>query len=748
MNIKTFRLKQKAIVAASAAAAAAVILPAWRPHWGLLPVGILGRIAPWGGALAPLRGNPILSDQLLEFWPWRIFLRDALRSGRFPLWNPLIMGGVPFAACVQAAPFFPTTLLLPILTPAAWSVAAAALKIFIASLMTGLFAARLGASRRGAALSAVSFGLCGFMIAWLGHPQTNAACGLPFLFWALHRADKDDDFSSWKLAALAVGFILLGGHPPTALQVLAAGAAYAAWLSARRGGDRKNYLFAAAGAGFLGVGLASIALFPYFEYLPLSSTADSAQALARWSTRLSPWVLLHLLIPNASGSPVGGAQVLAAVFDLNFASNFIERAGWIGVPATFFAACAALKSRPRSTERFLAWCALFALAAAFGVPPLPQLWRILPGFSAVNPTRWLLLFCFSASVLAGRGVDLKISRRMLLAAAGVFILAEIIYAWRLSLYWGELSAGERGFAVGEMGAFAFESAAAAALAVFPRARDWAAPIAGFFLLRLAWGINPAAPENYLYPSTPATQTLARLQGDGRILGVGAVLAPDTPMALGLRDARGRDFITLRRYEKLLTGEAGNFAFFEGARGLPPAFALLGISAIATDPASAAAVPKDWTLENDQGMLVFRAPRAVSRAMFVPTGKAVPPAAALSLAGDVNFIPDKTVLIDDGGAVAAPQNSAGRADISAETANSVDINVQSAGPGWVLLLDSWYPGWRASVDGERAEIRRADYAFRAVYVPAGAKHVRMTYVPSVFWLGAAVSGLTMAALLIF
>ncbi len=87
--------------------------------------------------LPPTAGNGLLSDQLLDFWPWRLFLRSELLHGRFPLWNPLIAGGVPFAGCVQAAPFFPTTLLLLVLAARRHgAVAVAFLKLFVAGFFT------------------------------------------------------------------------------------------------------------------------------------------------------------------------------------------------------------------------------------------------------------------------------------------------------------------------------------------------------------------------------------------------------------------------------------------------------------------------------------------------------------------------------------------------------------------------------------------------------------------------------------
>jgi uncharacterized membrane protein YfhO len=48
---------------------------------------------------------------------------------------------------------------------------------------------------------------------------------------------------------------------------------------------------------------------------------------------------------------------------------------------------------------------------------------------------------------------------------------------------------------------------------------------------------------------------------------------------------------------------------------------------------------------------------------------------------------------------------------------------------VVVMDPWYPGWRAEVDGQRAPLLRADYAFMAVPVPAGRHEVVLRYRPA-------------------
>jgi hypothetical protein len=53
---------------------------------------------------------------------------------------------------------------------------------------------------------------------------------------------------------------------------------------------------------------------------------------------------------------------------------------------------------------------------------------------------------------------------------------------------------------------------------------------------------------------------------------------------------------------------------------------------------------------------------------------------------------------------------------------------------LLLADEMYPGWSATIDGRPETIYRADYLFRAVFVPAGQHTVEFVYQPRSFRLG--------------
>ncbi len=69
--------------------------------------------------------------------------------------------------------------------------------------------------------------------------------------------------------------------------------------------------------------------------------------------------------------------------------------------------------------------------------------------------------------------------------------------------------------------------------------------------------------------------------------------------------------------------------------------------------------------------------------------------------------------------------------------------------WLLVTDSWWPGWKATVDGKPVEIEKADVLFRAVRVPAGPHEVRFAYEPWTFRVGAwaSIAGLVLCGLML-
>jgi hypothetical protein len=84
---------------------------------------------------------------------------------------------------------------------------------------------------------------------------------------------------------------------------------------------------------------------------------------------------------------------------------------------------------------------------------------------------------------------------------------------------------------------------------------------------------------------------------------------------------------------------------------------------------------------------------------------------------------------------------GAAQIADYGIDSVIISVTTPRNQLLVLTDSYYDAWHAEVDGQPAEILRANTSFRAVAVPAGAKQVVMYFESSRYRTGKIVTMLT-------
>ena len=76
-----------------------------------------------------------------------------------------------------------------------------------------------------------------------------------------------------------------------------------------------------------------------------------------------------------------------------------------------------------------------------------------------------------------------------------------------------------------------------------------------------------------------------------------------------------------------------------------------------------------------------------------------------------------------------------AQVSSFAPNRMELDVDAQSRGLLVLSENYYPGWRATVDGQSAPIHEVDGALRGVIVPRGHSHVVLRYAPaSVYWGG--------------
>jgi len=133
----------------------------------------------------------------------------------------------------------------------------------------------------------------------------------------------------------------------------------------------------------------------------------------------------------------------------------------------------------------------------------------------------------------------------------------------------------------------------------------------------------------------------------------------------------------------------------------------------------------------------------SRAMVFYRAKTAPDNDEISMVwSDPNFPARMTLLLEGraGEMKSAPELLiSDPAKIVKYENEKVVVEAEAKRDGWLLLLDSYYPGWKAEVDGRQVEIFRANGFFRAVKIPAGRHVITFSYFPDIFRKSLYVSG---------
>lgn len=135
--------------------------------------------------------------------------------------------------------------------------------------------------------------------------------------------------------------------------------------------------------------------------------------------------------------------------------------------------------------------------------------------------------------------------------------------------------------------------------------------------------------------------------------------------------------------------------------------------------------------------------ALPRTYVVDSLRVADDAEALRTLADPSFDPRRLVLVAPDGDVRDTISPVSRSNATVlafeqSGAEHIRLRVQADAPGYLVLSDTWYPGWHATVNGEPTPILRANVLFRAVPVQAGEQVVELRYEPASFRIGAFVS----------
>lgn len=723
----------------------------------LAPVDVLMTAYPWR-ALAPnvSPANPLLTDVTYLVHPLLLWGAREVGEGRLPLWNPHIFAGAPYLANPHTAVFFPLTWLLWLLpaAPALTLLAIAKLALVGVSMY---WCGRVLALDRGAALlGAVAFMLSGPVVVWLHWPYTTTMTFLPLLIGLVERLRGRADVRPVAWLALAVAFDLFAGYPQGAAWSLLTAGVWALARAREAAGGAPRFLARFTAGVVLGSLAAAVQVLPFLEYARQSAVVAYRE---QWMPYLAlpGRAAITFLIPFF----FGGIRDFRGDWNFNAVTLTVGLVPWVVLPLALVVAGRA------TATRVLAGLALVSAAIVYGVPWIGPGLAALPVIGWGQSLRVAPVLSFAVAVLGAIGVhtitrvapDAR-QRAALAVAGGAVVLTAIAFtvfaAHPELLFRAGRWSGAQHFA-------AFLVALTVAALVTqrwlrcPHERfRWTVALLAIEIATLApvaASVNVAGSSAWLYPEPPVIAPLrgATAADHGRVL----LGHHNIAMLSGLSDPTGHDGMTPVHFEAIAgplgtartIGNVGSEPLGAGAVFSSGALDVLGVRWFVVPPQAGPPRP-DATLRYDApDARVYDNPRAMPRAFLAPAARCVDDRTSRDLVrGGLAW---STSLVLTGDCTSAPAGASGSVDgaatIREDTSDRVRVDVVSATPAYLVLTDTWFPGWRATVDGVEQTIYRAHHAFRAVWVPAGAHTVEFRYRPASVTAGAVVSLLALGAI---
>jgi hypothetical protein len=175
------------------------------------------------------------------------------------------------------------------------------------------------------------------------------------------------------------------------------------------------------------------------------------------------------------------------------------------------------------------------------------------------------------------------------------------------------------------------------------------------------------------------------------------------------------------------------------------------------------LPEHWRkVYDDDAAQIYENPRALPRAWLVPKVEVVSAEQALRrIRGEseqsfnprevalLELSPDSTPDVTDKARLDLPQGdfkAPAEARIVNYGPNRLAIETVADKRAALVVSETYYPGWEATMDGRPAAILTANYLLRGVIVPEGRHLVEMRYTAPAARRGAIISALTLLALL--
>jgi len=716
-----------------------------------------------------------------------IFMEDVMANGHLPYWNPYIFCGMPHMAAMNAATMFvPTSLVLHLmkLSLPIYFLFGVSITISLSGFFMYLFVQGLGVSRLTGVISGVFFALCGSFVSYInpGHDVmmfSNAM--IPLVFFFLNKGAREDKLVYYVLTGCMLGIQSMATMYQVVLYTAICLTAYFLFLliSGKKSIKHIGYYIITA---VIAIMVSAIQMVQSFYYIKHSFRAGVDYAFfTSWS--MHPIETITYIYPKFFGfmeSTYWGR------------SPFILSSDYLGIlPLLLAAAGIFFVFKDRRVKFFLFFAACVLVLAFGGYTPIYKLLYKIPvvnGFRA--PVRWLGLFAFSIITLSAFGFEFLSnyfkSQEKDARKTRYFILGSLAFGALSLLALIIFALGEQGFVSSLKGLelvtkrFPQQSLDFIVQILYQMIRDDMLLLVVYFSLgfgliylvlkgRIGKGLFFAGCLLLVFADNGARFFLPRtFEAGGTQVTVQAVktepAGQEDPRRAEIRNALNAD---RSLYRVLPMGDLFNKNWFVedkiqscgGYHSAPLAIYnamqssgclndfrfidLLNVKYFLSE------TPLDHPflkLMNDGKVKVYQNITAFPRAFLIPAVEVVPKEKTFERMKEQKFDPRvKLFLSEDMKEPLEPATFLGNeVKLWSFEENEIKMQSESKSNAMLFLSETYYPEWKAYIDGVETKIYLADGFFRAIYLPKGKHSVEFRWSPKIFYAGA---GITLLGLIL-
>ncbi len=716
---------------------------------------LVGLYHPWrdnsyqgyGNQKFPVK-NPLITDPILQTYPWRQEVISSIKNKEAPLWNPYSFSGQPLFANIQSATFSLLNInffFLPF--SYAWG-----LNIILTSILTGLFMyfflKSMNLSNSSGFFGAIILPFSGFFVAWLEWGTVSSTfMYMPLILLSIKKMfSKNSPF--WFLAlAVAISQLIFAGHAQTGLYVLIVSILFIIYLSLKQGGINKSLFPSLAIA--LGLLITIVQLIPSYEFTINSARdIDQGYIAGREDWFLPLKNLIQFIVPDFFGNP--------ATYNYWGVWNYAEFIGFIGTIPLMLAFVGFLKVKK---SIFFLIILIFSLFFAIENPisKLPYTLN-LPIISSMQPSRIIVLLCFALTSLAAIGLEAfnkeKEKYKFVVSAAIILLITTgtLIFSLFFKKYFPIFENYDPSYIATRNLMlpliFSLLSLLICLLMFTKIPRKYLLilllVLTTIDIYRFAYKFIPFSSISLIFPDTQITNYLKDQKETFRIITTDRrITTPNSFASYKIESTQGYDPLYLIGYAKLVSSwneekpkEADAFNRIVTPMNITSPIAdMLGARFILTFDEL---LDDSFEKVQEEGITkLYRNNNALSRVFFVNSINKVE-----NKDQEIAFLLQRTKNLKQEAVSSEFEfKSIGlkaEATIIETTSQKLKIRTDANKEAPLIVSNIYYPGWQAYIDNKKTPILRANYILQSIMIPKGEHQLTLIYSPKSFFNGLYIS----------